>query len=76
MDGEVNSSVEKRLVDLFRKQPLAAGLGERAVDDPVAGRADRHDGALPAVDGGEALFDLFRLNQGKRASSGPDPQRG
>ena len=66
MHGEVDVAGEQRLLQLLGEQPLAAGLDQRPVGDPVAGRLDDDQLALlrrKAVRGAEARGHLARLGQ-------------
>jgi hypothetical protein len=43
MHRKVDPAIEQRRLELLAEQALAAELGERPVDHPIAGRADDHD---------------------------------
>ena len=71
-------AVAQRLLDLLGEQALAAGLGERAVLDDVAGGLDHRDRdrlRRDAVGRGEPRAHLVGLPQRQRAAAGADAQK-
>ena len=77
MHGEIDLVVEQCEIELFGEQALAAGLGERAVLDGVAGRADHADGDRllgDAVCMGELRTHLMRLGERQGRAARADPQ--
>src|SRR5690606_36630743 len=72
---EVGLAVEQRLLDLLDEQALAADLGQRAVDDAVAGGLD--DEELDGEAGGgrdQAIADVVGLPEGELAAAGRDDE--
>src|SRR5580692_1631245 len=79
MDRKVDRAGEKRLLDFFGEQPLAAGLCQRPVLDGVASGADHLDfDALEAETAGfgEAALHLARLHQRQRGTARTDTYDG
>jgi hypothetical protein len=79
MHGNVDLARQQRLLDLFGKEALAAGVGERPILDAVAGGLDRADlerQPSPAVRRLEALAHLMRLRQRQRRSTRADSDLG
>ena len=77
MHGEIDAPVQERFFDLLREEPLAADLGERAVDEAIA-RGGDDGGAKRAVLGQqgmsrhEPVADLAGLGDGERAAPRTD----
>lgn len=67
VDGSVDPPLGKRRFDLFREQALAADIGQPAVANPVAGRAD--DGDLDIEVG------VLRPQGGRRLLRLPESER-
>ncbi len=75
MHGEVDVAGEQRFLQLLGEQPLAAGLDQRPVGDPVARRLDDDKLALlrrKRVRGAEACGHLARLGQRQRRAARAD----
>ena len=76
MDGEIDLACQQRLLDLLGEQPLAAGIRERPVGNPVAGGADRaylDRSGIEAMRGDQRVADHVGLGQRKRRAACPDP---
>ena len=58
--GNIDAAVEQRLVNLFREQALAADVGQRLVQDLVAGGLD--DADLQRAVLGQLRVSLLRSN--------------
>jgi hypothetical protein len=75
VDGDGHLAVDQGEVELLRKQALAAGLAQGAVEDRVAGGLDNDD--LDPVAGrimraGETVLQFVRLGQRQRAAARSD----
>jgi hypothetical protein len=73
--GEVDTPLEKRLVDLLGEQSLAAEVAQGLVADAVARRGDdlKRDRFLgEAVGDAERCLDMPRLPERKRTAAGAD----
>ena len=78
MHGEIDRAVEQRLLDLLGEQSLAAGFGERPVENLVAGSADGDELDLrreKPVRGDQPLAHLLRLLERQRAAARADAQK-
>ncbi len=79
MNGEIDASVDERLLDFLGEERFAADLGERPVGDAVAAGAHRHDrdGARRRQGGmrrRKPRHRLLRLRQGERAAARAEPE--
>ncbi len=79
--GQVDGPGQQRLFDFLGEQALAAGLGQSAVLDAIAGGAHRHDfdGGLVGQSGmspRQATAHDVRLDQRQRTCAGADAQDG
>ena len=80
MHGEVDLALEQRRLELLAEQTLAAELGQRPVDHPVAGGPHHHglDGALCGQRGighGQRPADHLGLGARQRRAPRADTQR-
>ena len=73
MDREVDFAAEQRVLDLLDEEPLAAGLRQRRVLEPVAGCLDRHQLRARSAILDEPR-DGSRLPERELAAARPDPQ--
>ncbi len=73
MHRDVGAAVEQGVFELLDEQPLAADLGERAVEDLVAagGHAEQFDAAR-RIQCFQTRLDVFGLPQGEAAFAGCD----
>jgi len=81
MDGDVDPTVQQRLLDLLREQSLAADLGQRTVEEPVSGGADDLEahGILRRElrhRRGKGVADHARLRERERRAAGADHEAG
>ena len=76
MDGAIDASGQQRLFDLLDEEPFATDVGERAVDEAIAGRLDDDEGrAALWVAAGERVAGPRGLRQSQRTAAGPNPDR-
>ena len=75
MHGQVGPPLEQRQLELLDEQPLAADLGERAIEDPVAlGRHPEDLDAAVRVQRAQAVAHVLGLPHRKPAFARCDHQ--